>query len=88
MLHKKSHNRFYPIQGFPGYYINKYTTDVLCLNEPLPVILPQTQNSLGKDNYFLVTLSDSKSHFIHRLMAKTFLPGPEKEQVNHIDGNK
>jgi len=88
MTHKKSNNRFYPIQGFPGYYINKTTSDVLCTNEPLPVILDQTQNSLGKDNYYLVTLSDNKSHFIHRLMAQTFLPGPVKAHVNHIDGNK
>lgn len=86
MTHKKSFNRFYPIPGFPGYYINKTTTDVLCINEELPVILDQVVNS-SKDPYFIVTLSDNKNHFIHRLMAKTFLPG-EKEHVNHIDGNK
>ena len=87
MTHSKSFNRFYPIQGFPGYYINKTTTEVLCTNEPLPVILDQIPNSKGKNNYLIVTLSDNKNHFIHRLMAKTFLAG-EKEHVNHIDGNK
>ena len=87
MTHKKSTNRFYPIPGFPGYFINKLTTDVLCTNEPLPVILDQIPNS-AKDPYYIVVLSDNKNHFIHRLMAKTFLPGPEKAHVNHIDGNK
>jgi hypothetical protein len=87
MTHKKSTNRFYPIPGYKGYFINKTTTDVLCTNEPLPVILDQTPNS-AKDPYYVVQLSDGKNHFIHRLMAKTFLPGPEKPHVNHIDGNK
>lgn len=86
MVHKKSHNRFYPIEGFPGYYISKTTSEVLCLNEPLPVILKQTPNSV-KDPYLVVMLSDGKNHFVHRLMAKTFLAG-EKEHVNHKDGNK
>jgi len=86
MIHKKSNNRFYPIEGFPGYYINKTTSDVLCTNEPLPVILEQTPNSV-KDPYYVVTLSDGKNHFIHRLMAKTFIAG-EKAHVNHKDGNK
>lgn len=32
---------------------------------------------------------DKVSMFIHRLMALTYLPNPEnKEEVNHIDGNK
>ena len=87
MTHMKSQNRFYPIPGYPGYWINKTTSQVLCTNEPLPVLLDQTENSV-KDPYYVVQLSDGKNHFIHRLMAKTFLTGPEKPHVNHIDGNK
>jgi hypothetical protein len=79
-------NHFYPIPGFKGYFISKVTSDILCTVSDLPSILKQTPNSLGKDNYFLVTIN-GKSEFVHRLMAKTFLPG-EKEHVNHIDGNK
>jgi len=89
MIHTKSNNRFYPIAGHKGYFINKNTTEVLCTNEDLPVILDQIPNSLGKDNYYIVVLGDSKNHFIHRLMALTFLPYEEnREFVNHKDGNK
>ena len=46
----------------------------------------------GKGNYLMICLSkdgDLKYFLIHRLVAKTFIPNPyEKEQVNHIDGNK
>lgn len=83
MAHTKSNNRFYPIIGYPGYFISKETSQVLCTNEQFPVILTQT-----KDEYMLVQLNDQKNHHVHRLMAKTFLEGIEKEHVNHIDGNK
>jgi len=77
---------FYPIPDTPHYYINKHTTQVICTSEGFPVMLKQIPNSLGKDNYLLVVIG-GKNVFIHRIMAKTFLPN-EKEQVNHIDGNK
>lgn len=48
------------------------------------------RKSFGK--YFSVNLSTTgkgkKSYFVHRLVAKTFIPNPlNLEQVNHIDGN-
>jgi len=88
MAHTKSTNRFYPILGYSGYFISKETSQVLCTNEDFPVILTQTPASKGKDNYYLVQLNDQKNHYIHRLMANTFLTGETKEHVNHIDGNK
>lgn len=83
------HTRFYPIEGHTGYFISKETTQVLCLVDEFPVILNQIPNSKGKDNYYVVVLGDNKNHFIHRLMALTFLPEADhQEHVNHIDGNK
>ena len=47
---------------------------------------------LHKKGYYKVDLSKegkSKRYFIHRLVALTFLENKEnKEQINHIDGNK
>ncbi len=83
------HTRFYPIEGHQGYFISKETTQVLCLVDEFPLILNQVPNSNGKDNYYVVVLGDNKNHFMHRLMALTFLPESERQDhVNHIDGNK
>ena len=49
--------------------------------------------STEKDGYSYITLigdnSKSKSFFIHRLVAMSFeIPGFDKIQINHIDGDK
>ena len=46
-------------------------------------LLTQTMNNSG---YYKVRLYE-KWHYVHRLVAMTFLDN-EKKQVNHIDGNK
>ncbi len=42
--------------------------------------------------YFTVSLwknNKGKTHYVHRLIAQTFLPNPQnKTEVNHIDGNR
>lgn len=40
-------------------------------------------------DYCTVSLRSKEKHFLHRLMAISFIPNPEnKPQVNHKDGNK
>lgn len=42
-----------------------------------------------RQGYLKVNINRNKRDFIHRLVAKTFIPNPlNKEQVNHIDDNK
>lgn len=87
------------IEGFPNYKITSegivYSrfkgrgSYVEITDEWKPL-----KNVLDKGvGYFLVTLVDSngkhKNRFIHRLLAKAFIPNPlNKAHVNHIDGNK
>lgn len=46
----------------------------------------------ARKGYLKVWLTNNgkvKSHFVHRLVAKTFIPNPKnKKTVNHIDNNK
>ena len=47
-----------------------------------------TEGHNHESGYLWVSISP-KQYLLHRLVAKTFIPNPEnKEQVNHIDGNK
>jgi hypothetical protein len=47
-----------------------------------------TEGSNHESGYLWVSIAP-KQYLLHRLVAKTFIPNPEnKEQVNHIDGNK
>ena len=68
---------------FPGYFINEegaiFSLRVLAAGKTV-------------DGYNRVTLrKDNKDcqKLAHRLVAETYIPNPEnKEQINHIDGNK
>lgn len=52
-------------------------------------ILQQSNNQWGYNIVTLTKDSKRKPHKVHRLVAQAFIPNPEnKEQVNHIDGNK
>ena len=51
--------------------------------------LTQTKNQFGYMNVSLRKDGKQKQHKVHRLVAQAFIPNPlNKEQVNHIDGDK
>ena len=51
--------------------------------------VPQQMNKYGYMNVSLYKDGKQKQHKVHRLIAQAFILNPQnKEQVNHIDGNK
>ena len=80
------------IVGYENLYQISNFGNVLSLNyanKHFPKILKTNRH---KDGYQLVGLSKngSKKFFtVHKLVAQAFIPNPQnKEQINHIDGNK
>jgi hypothetical protein len=69
------------INGQKGYKISKYGR---VKNHKGRI----TEGSNHESGYLWVSIAP-KQYLLHRLVAKVFIPNPEnKEQVNHIDGNK
>ena len=69
------------VDGIKGYKISNYGR---VKNHKGKI----TQGSNHESGYLWVSISP-KQYLLHRLVAKVFIPNPEnKEQVNHIDGNK
>jgi len=51
--------------------------------------MKQIQNQFGYMNVSLTKNGKQTQHRVHRLVAQAFIPNPlNKQQVNHIDGNK
>jgi len=69
------------VDGIKGYKISNYGR---VKNHKGKI----TEGSNHASGYLWVSVAP-KQYLLHRLIAKTFIPNPEnKEQVNHIDGNK
>lgn len=78
---------FVPIKGFENKYAINENGDII--NVKTKVIKKSFVNSWGYKNVCLYNHKKNYTFSVHRLVAESFLTNPEnKEQVNHIDGNK
>lgn len=77
------------IPGYEGKYQVSNTGEIRSLKFGKIKILKQYTDKCG---YNVLTLSENgkrKNHFVHRLVAMTFIPNPNNlPQVNHKDENK
>lgn len=74
------------IEGFPNYAVNMYG-DVV--NKNTRHHLKQNINNAGYYRVELCGTGKKKKHFIHRLVALSFISNAKcLSQVNHKDGNK
>lgn len=77
------------IKGYSGFYKVSPNGSVVSYLGKKPRILKYTKD---KDGYrYVVLCGDTirETIYIHRLVAKTFVPNPDnKLEVNHIDLNK
>lgn len=80
----------YEMKDIPGWE-NKYacTTDGRIWSHKTNKFLSPSINKRGYAHIVLVNDGKRYDYRVHRLIAMTFLDNPEnKEQVNHIDGDK
>jgi hypothetical protein len=80
-------NDFVEISGFEGRYAINRNGEVK--NIKTNHILKPYTNRIGYFRIgFVIAPYKKKNFYIHRLLAKHFIPNPEnKSEVNHIDGN-
>lgn len=75
------------IIGYEGLYTIDIFGNVIRTKDGNEV--PQQKNKFGYMNVSLYKNGKQKQYKVHRLIAQAFIPNPQnKEQVNHIDGNK
>lgn len=91
---KFNNKEFTQILEFSDYYVCKDTSEILSTRKAKPYVMKPAINSTKTNStYYMVRIINDEGKtckkYIHRLMAELFLWNPDnKEQVNHIDGNK
>lgn len=77
---------FVQIKDYPNYFINKNGE---CKSTYVSKMLKPRTAGRGYFCYQLRNEHCKKNEYIHRLVAKTFIPNPHNlPQVDHIDGDK
>lgn len=80
-------NEWKPVVGYEGFYEISDNGEIKSLIKNR-LLKP----CIHKKGYLVVTLTKGNAHkhyYVHRLVAAAFIPNIDnKEQVNHIDGNK
>lgn len=78
------------IDGYEGLYSISSKGNIYSWHSGHSILLKPTNHN-GKEPYYYVSLCKNgkvKKQLVHRLVAMTFIPNPDKKlQVNHIDGN-
>ena len=75
------------VVGYEGLYTIDIFGNVIRVKDNKE--MSQQINKFGYANVSLCKDGKQKSFRVHRLIAQAFIPNPQnKEQVNHIDGNK
>lgn len=78
--------------GYEGLYQVSNLGNIRSLNYRKTNAIKQLKYRINHKGYFDVQISKkakTKRMFLHRLVARTFIPNPNNlPQVNHIDGNK
>lgn len=77
------------VVGYEGLYQVSDKGNVKSLKSNSPKLLKQSPTNCGYMKVQLYQNGKGKMLYVHRLVAKAFLPNPQqKEEINHLDGNK
>lgn len=75
------------VVGYEGIYTIDIFGNVIRVKDKKEML--QQKNKFGYMNVSLRRNGKQKQYKVHRLIAQAFIPNPQnKEQVNHIDGDK